>query len=151
MRSARRLSHRRTAQLGKGMHLVHMEMSAGAVFRVRTISGETLDAQLADGVDSSFAEECLRSKRMMIAIDGRDGVEIVGALQTSSPVVHEQGGAVTIRGREVRLVAERELTLDAGATSMRLESAGAIRLEGDRITIDMATLIRMLAMQCEVP
>lgn len=141
----------KASELGPGLHAVTIELASGGACRVRTPRGESVAAVLADGLDPAFVEECLRARRVMIATDGERGPTILGALQTSSPVVRDHDGAIAIRGREVRLIAEEDVVLDAGASSLRLERAGGVRVEGDKMVIDMASLIRLLATRTEFP
>lgn len=137
--------------LGPGLHAAVIELRSGASYRVRLAGGAHVKATLDDDVDASLVEECLRSGRRVILCDGDAGPVIIGALQTSAPIVKTKEGAVTIEGREIRLKAKDRVLLDTGATSLRLEDSGAVRLEGEKMVIDMPALVRILSASVELP
>ncbi|MEJ7732199.1 MAG: hypothetical protein WKG00_23710 [Polyangiaceae bacterium] len=144
-------STRAPARLGPGLHAVTIEMRAGASFRVRTLKGTRVPARLGDDMDPAFAEECLRSGRPVIAADSDAGPTILGALQTRQAVERDEDGRVSVRAKELRLVAERGLLLEAGQFALRVDKAGVARFEGNRMIIDMTELVRLLAARVELP
>ena len=138
--------------LGPGLHGGHVELESNKRFRVRLGDGRACTASLAPGVEVELVRECLRARRMVILIDSPRGPCIAGALQTEAPVVHrERGDVVTLRARELRLVADEHLRLEAGPVTVAADESGKLRLEGDRLVIDMAALVKILSMRVELP
>ena len=143
--------HERASALGPGLHGATIELRSGSAFRIRTTEGRLLNAALADGVDPALADDCLRTGRMIIVSDTPRGPEIAGALMSSLPVARGEDGVVTIDAKELRLRADRTLSLEVGSVSLSAESSGAMRLEGDRLVIDMAALVRIFSSKVELP
>jgi hypothetical protein len=141
----------RAATLGPGLHGAVIELKAGRAFQIRTTDGRRVTASLADDVDPALADDCLRTGRMVLAVDTPRGPEIAGAVMTSLPAARREGGVVTIDAKELRLRAERSLSLEVGPVSLSAEDSGAMRLEGDRLVIDMAALVRVFSSKVELP
>jgi hypothetical protein len=141
----------RPEALGPGIHAGLIEPCAGATYRVRTLTGDRFSAILADGVDRALAEECLRDGRTVLLADSPRGVLVLGAVQTQKSAVREADGSVTIEGKDVRVRAERALVLDAGPVSIRAERNGVIRIEGEKMVVDVSALVRFLSARVEVP
>lgn len=141
----------RRETLGTGLHAGVIELRSGNAFQVRLATGTRCKATLDDEVDPALAEECLRSGRRVVLCDGERGPLIVGALQTSAPIVKSADGAVTIEGRELRLKAKERVVVDAGSTSLRMAESGAVRFEGEKMVIDMPALVRILSASVELP
>ncbi|CAN94273.1 MULTISPECIES: hypothetical protein [Sorangium] len=138
--------------LGPGLHAGTIELRQDERFRVRTLGGELVTAVLDDAVDPDLAKECLRSGcRVILADDGARGPVILGALQTSLPVARDRDGHLVVSAKKIRLKAAQSLVLDAGESSLRLEPNGAVRMEGDRLVIDVGSLVRFLAASVEFP
>lgn len=150
------------AVLGPGLHCAIIELasdrgsSAGGArldreLHVRTLDGRRWNAKLADEVDPAFAATCLKERRTVLLVDSANGPVVLGALQTSEPVTREANGAVTVRGKDVHVRAERTLVLEAGPVLLRAESDGEVRFEGNRLVIDMSALVRLLSARVELP
>ncbi|MGK3986472.1 hypothetical protein WME99_25730 [Sorangium sp. So ce136] len=137
--------------LGPGLHGATLELKSGRAFQIRTTDGRRVVASLADGVDPALADDCLRTGRMVIVSDTPRGPEIAGAIMTSLPPARSEDGVVTIDAKELRLRAERSLSLEVGPVSLSAEESGAMRLEGDRLVIDMAALVRVFSSRVELP
>ncbi|MCC6556958.1 MAG: hypothetical protein IT372_28735 [Polyangiaceae bacterium] len=134
------------------MHGAFIELKAGRAYQLRTTDGRRVTAALADGVDPALADDCLRRGRMVIASDTPRGPEIAGALETSLAAARDEGdGVVTVEARELRLRADRALSIEVGAAALSAEQSGALRLTGDRLVIDMAALVRILSSKVELP
>jgi hypothetical protein len=139
-------------RLGPGLHLVHLDLGATDAPTVRTLDGKRLAAVVAEGVDTRLLAECRRTGRAMIACDTERGVTIVGALQTAPSVEREPDGTLVLEGTRVRIVAEKGVSVEAGAgASMALESTGKARLVGDRMVLDMSSNVRVLSALVELP
>lgn len=137
--------------LGPGLHAGVIELRAGDAFRVRTVDGVGIQAMLGDGVDPGLAEECLRTSRPVLVTSTRRGVVILGALQTTRTPVHEENGTIHIEGKDVRLRAESTMTIESGPVTLRVDRAGVLRVEGDRMVVDMGELVRFLSARMELP
>lgn len=138
--------------LSPGLHVVSIELQASASFRVRAAGGEVVSAALADGFDRDFAEECLRDHRPVLAQVSADGrVLLVGALQTRRQVERDGQGALHLEGKRVEIRATDEARIHVGKSTLRLDSKGAIRFTGQKMTMDVATVVRVLSSLVELP
>ncbi|UQA63178.1 hypothetical protein [Polyangium aurulentum] len=146
---------RRTAAqpaLAAGLHLGRIEMRAGASFSVRTMAGEVVTAELAHGVEEAFAEECLREARPVVLSADRGGkVLLCGALQTSRSVSRDGEDGVRIEGTRVEIQATQGATIKVGRSAVKLDRQGAVKIVGNRMSIDIAELVRILSARCELP
>jgi hypothetical protein len=83
--------------------------------------------------------------------DALHGPAIFGALQTSRSVAVDADGRMSLEGAELRLRAENEIRLEVGNAQLRLDKTGAVRVEGERMVIDMSALVRFLSNLVELP
>ena len=141
----------RTERLGPGLHVVRVELRAGDDFRVRTTAGTRVRAVLGDDMDPALAEECLRDGRPVIATDSERGPVLLGALQTRPAFERDASGQLAVRVKDLRLSAERGLVIEAGPFALRMDRSGAVRLEGNRMIIDMSEIVRVLSARVELP
>lgn len=156
--SAIETASRREASLGPGLHPGRVEMAvaagagpAGPAFQVRLANGRNLVAALAEGVSPAFVAQCMREGRTVVLVNEARGAVIAGALQTSSAAAADARGVLALEARHLRLRAEETLELEVPGSSLRLEPGGAVRIEGDRLVLDMAALVRILSARVEVP
>lgn len=138
-------------QLGDGLHAATVEMATGASLRLRLPGGDRITAVLGDGVERELVAECMRDGRHVIVTDSSRGPIVIGALQTARVIARDERGNLTLDARDVRLVAERSLVLEAGPVVLKLERAGVLKAEGERMTIDMSTFLRVFAPRVELP
>ncbi len=54
------------ASLAPGIHPARIDVRAGDRYHVHTLAGQRVEARLADGVEKTFAEECLREHRTVL-------------------------------------------------------------------------------------
>lgn len=139
------------AGVGPGLHLAHVELSAGGSYQVREASGERRSVTLGEGVDPELANACLRTARPVVLADTPAGVAIVGALVTSLPVERDADGRLSVDAREIRLRAPEGVSIEVGDLRVAASPGGALRLEGDRMVIDMSALVRVLSTRVELP
>ena len=137
--------------LGPGVHAAKIELESSGTLRVRTVAGQRLTAVLGDDVELAFAEECFRTGRTVFICDTERGPTVMGALQTSRGLVREGDGLTTLAATDLRIRADRSITLESGSVSLRLEKTGLVRAEGERLILDMASVIRLLSAQVELP
>ena len=142
---------RNEERLGPGMHLCRVERRLGKSLEVRTADGVRHTAVLARGVDPSVADAALRSGSPVVIVDGSRGPEIAGALVTALPIAPDADGRVTVDAREIRLRAAESISIDVGDARLSADRAGVVRLEGDRMVIDMGALVRVLSSRVELP
>lgn len=156
-RSARRAEAVRTRSsellLGAGLHPGHVEriLSVPPVYQVRLGDGRQIVATLAPGVEPSFVEECLREGRAVVLMDGASGAVIAGALQTATMPRADARGTLALEARHIRLRATETLELEVPGSNLRMEPGGAVRIDGDKLVIDMAALMRVFAGRVELP
>jgi hypothetical protein len=137
--------------LGPGLHGGTIELKSGRTYQVRTIDGQRVPAALADTVDPALADDCLRTGRLVVVMDTPKGPAIAGALQTSLPIAQDRDGVLAVTAKEVRLRADQLALIEVGPVSLSAEASGALRLEGDRLVIDMGALVRVLSARVELP
>ena len=141
----------RSPALGAGLHGVTIEIKSERSFQVRTAAGERMAAVLGDGVAPDLVDECLRTGRLVIAVDTPRGPTIVGALQTSVPFARDVDGVLTVEAKELRMRFERAAFIEVGPVTIAADASGVLRLEGDRMVIDMGALLRVLSAKVELP
>ncbi len=127
-----------------------IEARHGDGYRVRFIDGTRHQAQLARGVSPGLADECLRDGRIVLLALRHEPPLIIGALQTAASVVTQHDGVVTVAGRDVRLEATRGIALEAGSSRLHLSSA-KLQIWGERLTMHVASLIKLVASKVELP
>jgi hypothetical protein len=142
----------RAAALGPGIHAATVELKNGASYRVKLLDGRRAKATLAPGVSPKLLDECLRSRRLVMLADGDGGPAILGALQTAPvPQVEEEAGVYEVKAREIRLKAATSIVLETSRSALVLDTSGLARIAGERLVIDVATLLRVLATTVELP
>jgi N-acetylmuramic acid 6-phosphate (MurNAc-6-P) etherase len=87
----------------------------------------------------------------VILADTPRGPTIVGALQTARAVSVEPDGTVALEGKAIRIRADKAISLETGASAVRLEESGRVRAEGHRMVIDMSSNVRVLSALVELP
>ena len=142
---------RGTEKLGPGMHVAWVERRLGKSISLRIADGSRRAAALGRGVDPSVVDAALRAGTALVIVDGARGPEVVGALVTSLPVAPDGDGRISVDAREIRLRASEAITLEVGDARFAADRAGVVRLEGDRMVIDMGALLRVLATRVELP
>lgn len=141
----------RKLRLGPGAHLGKVELLTGTTARVRLLGGAHLQVEIAPEVEPLFVEECLRHGRTVILADGESGPLLVGALQTSRAIHHGVDGTLEIDARTIRLRAESSIAVEVGSVAIRAEHGGTLRLEGERLSVDVSSVVRFLSARVELP
>jgi hypothetical protein len=150
-RSPARPAKKTKASLGPGLHGATLELSSGESFRVRTPAGDRIVAVLGDQVERGLVEECLATGRMVVLVDTARGPTIVGALQTARSISLSLDGSLDVTARDIRLRADRSLVIEAGSAAVRADRAGLVRVEGEKMIIDVSSLVRFLSARVELP
>ena len=134
----------RAASLGPGVHPARLDLRAGDRYSVHTFAGERTEARLARDVDEALAEECLRKQRTVLVTQGEDGVAVIlGALQTSC--------GASSPGKRVEIEAEEGLVLRVGKSALIMDKDGTVKLVGQRMSMNLAEVVRVLSTRCELP
>ena len=147
----------RASALGPCIHPARIEMRApatesGVPFRVRTAGGDVLPARLAEGFEEAFAEECMRERRTVMIAAGEPGEAVIlGALQTSRALSRDAHDTVRIEGKRVELEADDEVRIQVGKSTLRLDRHGVVKLVGQKMTMDVAAVVRVLSALVELP
>lgn len=164
-RPARALAPRRAA-LGPGLHPGRIELRGAAAdpgeraqhgpaaqgsYRVRLASGRVVAAALGQGVSPALADECMRDGRTVILMDGPHGVVIAGALQVAPSFAPDERGTMTVDARHLRLRAGESIALEVPGASLQIDPNGAVRVEGDKLVIDMAAMVRIFSARVDIP
>jgi hypothetical protein len=138
----KRVSGAHAASLGPGVHPARIDLRAGDRYSVHTFAGERTEARLARDVDEALAEECLREQRTVLVTQGEDGVPVIlGALQTS------RGAS----GKRVEIEAEEGLVLRVGKSALVMEKDGTVKIVGQKMSMNLAEVVRVLSTRCELP
>jgi len=141
----------KAATIAPGLHAGTIELRSDQTYGVRLLDGAVVPAMLDEDVDPTLAEECLRrGRRVIVAAEGR-GVVILGALQTERPLSRERDGTLAISAKRIRLKAEQALVLESGDAALRLAPEGVVKLEGDKMVVDVGGLVRFLSARVEFP
>jgi hypothetical protein len=150
----RRVSAREPA-LGPGLHAALVEMAADGeespTYRVRTSSGALVAASPAPGVAPALIDECLRARRTVLCAERAGRVEILGALQTTPSPRADLDGNVALEGRAIEIAAAERIALKVGGSRLSLDRDGVIRMDGDRLTIDVGALVQILSANVRLP
>ena len=142
----------RVVALGPGIHPATVELKSSASYHVKLLDGRRARATLARGVSPRLLDECLQSRRVVMLADADAGPVILGALQTAPvPQVQEGAGVFEVQASQIRLKADTSIVLQAGSSSLVLEKSGVARIDGERMVIDVAALLRVLATKVELP
>ena len=97
-------------------------------------------------------DECLRDRRMVLLSQGEDGPEIIGAVQTQpSAATVDRQQQIEMRGERLELDAAKQISLRVGDTTLELRRDGSVRLAGNRLTMDIAALVKVLSAKMELP
>ncbi len=127
-------------------------MQSGAVYSVSLGRRRAVVAELADGFEPAFAEECLREQRpVLVSVDEDGRVVLAGALQTSRSVSRDREGSARIEAKRLDLRAEDGATITVGRTMLRIDRHGAVKIVGDKMTLDITEVVRVLSARCELP
>lgn len=138
--------------LGPGLHPVTLQQALrGERFRVATLAGQSLEAQLGDGVALALAEHCLSTGRFMLAAPSPRGLLLLGALQTELGPQTQPDGTLVIAAKRIELRADEELQARGGTSALKLQAEGKVRMNGHRLTIDMDANVRVLSALVELP
>ncbi|APR78508.1 Hypothetical protein A7982_03855 [Minicystis rosea] len=86
----------------------------------------------------------------MLVTQTRDGVVIVGALQTQ-PSAEGKPEKLRLDAKDLELAAERAIVLRVGKAVLMLDESGAIRLAGEGVALRAAKAIKVLAANVELP
>ena len=142
----------RTTLLGLGCHAATIELKTGAAYRVKLLDGRRAKATLARGVSAKLIDTCLHARRAVMLTDGDRGPVVIGALQTAPvPEVHGETGVFEVNAQEIVLRADASVVLQVGASRVSLDKSGLARIDGERLVIDVGTLLRVLATKAELP
>lgn len=120
------------------------------VAEVELLGGGTVEASPAEEVDAGFLAECLRARRTVLVTKAGRGVVLLGALQTSSSVA-TSGPEVAIRVGRFVVDATDGLVLRVGQTEVSLDPGGVVRFAGEKMSVAVAKVFRVLSATAELP
>lgn len=140
-----------SAVLSPGLHAAFIEMASDKSFRIRSVNGQRMLARLGDGVERALVEQCMRSNQLVIITATDAEVLILGALQTQRTFHREPDGTLMIESERVELRAEKEVRLQTGASALKLNEDGKVRINGHRMVLDVDTNVRVLSALVELP
>lgn len=138
-------------RLGPGLHAAVIEIAGEGAYRVRTIAGDLVPATPAASVAPALLDECLRTRRTVLVAEEGGGAVILGALQTAPSARADPDGGLAIEARSVEIAAADRIALKVGASSLSLDREGVVRLNGDRLTIDVGALVQILSANVNLP
>lgn len=148
--TARAPGTRRASQLGEGLIPGRIAALEGDAAVVELLGGGRVEATPADDVEPGFLAECLRARRTVLVTKVGQGVVLLGALQTSSQVA-ASGAEVTIRAGRFVVDATEGLVLRVGQTEVALDPRGMVRFAGEKMSVAVAKVFRVLSATAELP
>jgi hypothetical protein len=149
--TSRAMARKATPRLGPGLHAARIEGAAEGGVTVRLASGELSVAIPGENLEPAFVEECTRDRRTMLVSEENGIIVVLGALQTARAIERDSVDRARIAAQRIDLVAEDGVRIQVGKALLEMEANGAVRIGGDRLTMDMATVVRVLAALAELP
>ena len=137
--------------LGPGMHAGVVELESDGSYRVAVVSGGHVRAHLEKGLSRRFVETCMRTGQKVLMMDTPRGPEIMGALHAPRELPGGEEESVEIKGKTIRLRATDAVHIEVGKSTLKLDKDGVARLEGRKLVMDVASLIRFLSARVELP
>lgn len=138
------------AAIGEGLVPGRVARIDGDSIEVELLGGGTVQATPADGVEPGFVAECLRARRTVLVTMAPGGVLLLGALQTGSQIA-ASGAESTVRVRRFVVDASEGLVLRVGQTEVSLDPAGVVRFAGEKMSVAVAKVFRVLSATAELP
>jgi hypothetical protein len=94
----------------------------------------------------------MRERRTVLLTPGADGdVVMLGALQTARGVSRDARDNVKLEGAHVEIEAKEGVVFHVGKSTLKLDRQGAVKIVGQRMTADVAEVVRILSALCELP
>jgi hypothetical protein len=147
-RAARATRAATEAALPPGLHAATIELASNDSYRVRLATGERVKARLDAGVDVALAEECLKHRRTVLVTAHPEGPTIVGAVQVAATARLE---TLRIEAGDIELCAGKSIVLRVGKSLITLDERGVVTMVGEKMSLRMANLIKMLSANVELP
>lgn len=140
------------AALTPGLHAGKIELCTAEACRVRVAGFGVVTARRGPELAEDFVEECLRDQRtVLLAADGDGGALLLGALQTASAPARDAHDTLRLEAKRIELAAEEGVSIAVGKAAIRLDRSGAVKIVGDRMTMDVAAVVRVLSALVELP
>lgn len=136
--------------IGDGLLPGRIVALRGDVAEVELLGGGTVEATPSDDLEPGFVAECLRARRTVLVTKAGRGVLLLGALQTSSQVP-ASGPEVAIRAGRFVVDATDGLVLRVGQTEVSLDPGGVVRFAGEKMSVAVAKVFRVLSATAELP
>jgi len=141
---------RRVGALAEGLVPGRIAALEEDVAVVELLGGGRVEASPADDVEPGFLAECLRARRTVLVTKAGAGVVLLGALQTASHVA-ASGPEVTVRTGRFVVDATEGLVLRVGQTEVALDPRGVVRFAGEKMSVAVAKVFRVLSATAELP
>jgi hypothetical protein len=138
------------AAIGEGLVPGRIARIEGEVVEVELLGGGTVQATPSDEVEPAFVAECLRVRRTVLVTRTPGGVVLLGALQTGAQVA-ASGAESAVRARRFVVDASEGLVLRVGQTELSLDPAGVVRFAGEKMSVAVARVFRVLSATAELP
>jgi hypothetical protein len=84
-------------------------------------------------------------------VQSGDRAEILGALQTAPSARVDADGGLALEARTIEIAAQDRIALKVGASLLTLDRDGVIRLNGDKLTLDVGALVDILSANVRLP
>jgi hypothetical protein len=138
--------------LSPGLSAGTIEGRVGDSFSIRLLGGEVVSATPAPELEPAFVEECMRERRTVLVTPGPgDAVVLLGALQTARGVSRDARDNVRVEGARVEIEAREGVVFHVGKSTLKLDRQGAVKIVGQRMTADVAEVVRILSALVELP
>jgi len=136
--------------IGSGLVPGRITRIDGDAVTVELLGGGAVQATIADEIEPGFVAECLRGRRTVLVTRTAGGVVLLGALQTGNQVA-ASGEESAVRARRFVVDTTDGIVLRVGETVLSLEPGGFVRVAGEKMSVDMARVFRVLSATAELP
>lgn len=118
---------------------------------VELVSGERFAARLDDAVEEAFADDCLRTRQLVLLTDVGGEAVVLGGVQTRR-MIPADGPELELRADRLTLHAKQEIVMKAGdGSTLRMNARGVVRMTGERMTLAMRRVFRVISSLAELP
>jgi hypothetical protein len=120
---------------------------------VTLLDGRRTRAALAPHVQGALLDQCIAQGQMVLLSDGQEVPLVVGAVQTAPVPTVDRDGTLAVEAQRIRLRANQQLRLEAGANSVTIEmdGDGRLMLRSERGVFDVAANLRIYSALVELP
>lgn len=149
-RGAKVIALREPARL-PGLSVGRIVSRTDAGLEVELVSGERFAARLDGAVEEAFADDCLRTRQLVLLADVGGEAVVLGAVQTRR-MLPADGAELELRADRLTLNAKQEVVIKVGdGSTLKMNARGVVRMTGERMTLAMRRVFRVISSLAELP